>query len=220
MRPSINREGEAVSFALVAALTLFFMVVVAFFMVARPLPEYRRSAPGIIAFFIWAMLAYQCAPTQPEGRPAMRFTWTGLILAPLPAPVLFSAAALGFLHGDRPVLLFMILLVPGCIVSYGATIFLFLPCLFVLSLRRPVTVFRVRLLGLVLGAAAFVPLTWMEWKSSGPDSGPPTESFLPFFVRWTADPLTAIFPLAGLITAALYWWLVTREPGRTLPAQH
>jgi hypothetical protein len=42
---------------------------------------------------------------------------------------------------------------------------------------------------------------------------------LTFFVRWTADPLTAIFPLAGLITAALYWWLATWRRGRPIPAQ-
>ena len=43
----------------------------------------------------------------------------------------------------------------------------------------------------------------MAWKSSGPDSGPPTENILVFFVRWAADPFTAIFPLAGLMTAGL-----------------
>jgi hypothetical protein len=148
----------------------------------------------------------------------MRFTWTGLILAPLLVPVIFSAA-LSFFLGGNPVFSFLLLLVPGCVVSYGTTIFLFLPCLFLLSLWRPMTGFKVCLLGLVLGAAVFVPVTVMEWKSSGPDSGPPTESFLKFFVRWTADPLTAIYPLAGLITAGLYWWLGTRRRGRSIPAQ-
>jgi hypothetical protein len=62
----------------------------------------------------------------------------------------------------------------------------------------------------------FVPLTWLEWKSSGPDSGPPTENFLVFFVRRAADPLTAVFPLAGLITAGLYWWLATQKRGREI----
>jgi len=146
----------------------------------------------------------------------MRFTWTGLILAPLPLPVLFSAV-LAVLEGDRPLFGFLVLLVPGCVVSYGTTIFLFLPCLFLLSMWRPLTGFRVCLLGLLLGAAVFVPLTLMMWKGSGPDSGPPTESFLTFFVRWSADPLTAIFPLAGLITAGLYWWLGTRRRGRSIP---
>jgi len=148
----------------------------------------------------------------------MRFTWTGLILAPLLVPVVLSAA-LSFLLGDRPVLSFLILLAPGCIVSYGITIFFFLPCLFLLSLWRPLTGLKVCLLGLVLGAAVFVPLTWLEWTSSGPDSGPPTESFLEFFVRWAANPLTAVYPLAGLITAGLYWWLGTRRRGRSIPAQ-
>jgi hypothetical protein len=148
----------------------------------------------------------------------MRFTWTGLIVAPLLLPVILSAAISPFL-GDHPVLGFFILLIPASIVSYGTTIFLFLPCLFLLSLWRPLTGFKVCLLGLVLGAAVFVPVTWMEWTSSGTDSGPPTESFPSFFIRWTADPLTAVYPLAGLITAGLYWWLGTRRRGGSIPAQ-
>ena len=148
----------------------------------------------------------------------MRFSWTGLILAPL-LPAMFSAALMGIFQTDRPVLAFLILLIPGCIVSYGTTIFLFLPCLFLLSLWRPITGFKVCVLGLVLGAAVIVPLTWMDWKSSGVDSGPPTESFLDFFVRWVADPFMAIYPLAGLITAGLYWWLGTWRRGRSMPAQ-
>jgi hypothetical protein len=150
----------------------------------------------------------------------MRFTWTGLILAPLLVPVLFSAAFVSLSQGDQPVLGFLILLVPGCIVSYGVTIFLFLPSLFLLSLWRPMTGFKVCLLGLVLGAALFVPMTWLDWTSGGPDSGPPTESFLAFFVRSVADPFAVISPLAGLITAGLYWWLGTWRRGRSsIPAQ-
>jgi hypothetical protein len=148
----------------------------------------------------------------------MRFSWTGLILAPL-LPVVFSVALLVIFQADLPVLAFLILLIPGCIVAYGTTIFLFLPCLFLLSLWRPMTGFKVCVLGLVLGAAMIVPLTWMDWKSSGPDSGPPTERFLEFFVRWAADPFMAIYPLAGLITAGLYWWLGTWRRGRSIPAQ-
>ena len=149
----------------------------------------------------------------------MRFSWTGLILAPLLVPLVVSAALLSSSGWDWPVLAFLLVLVAGCIVSYGTTIFLFLPCLFLLSLWRPMTSFKVCLLGMVLGAAVFVPVTLMLWKGSGPDSGPPTESFLAFFVRWAADPLTAIFPLAGLVTAGLYWWLGTWRRGRSIPAQ-
>jgi hypothetical protein len=127
----------------------------------------------------------------------MRFSWTGLILAPLLVPVMFSMIGAAMLsspqEGGNPVLGFLVLLILGCVVSRGATIFLFLPCLFLLSLWWPVTAFRACLLGLLLGAHMIVPLTWLEWKSSGPDSGPPTESFLVFFVRSSADPLTAMF---------------------------
>ena len=146
----------------------------------------------------------------------MRFNWTALMLAPLLVPALFSVVFIGLSGG--PLLGIPIVLIPGCIVSYGTTIFLFLPCLFLLSLWRPLTSFNVCLVGLLLGAAVFVPLTWMDWKSSGTDSGPPTESFLSFFVRWIADPFNLIFPVAGLITAALYWWLVTRDRGQPIAA--
>ena len=75
----------------------------------------------------------------------MRFSWTGLILAPLLLPVIFAVLLSSF-QGQRPVLSFLVLLIPGCIVSYGTTIFLFLPCLFLLSLWRPMTTFKVCLL--------------------------------------------------------------------------
>jgi hypothetical protein len=150
----------------------------------------------------------------------MRFSWTGLILAPLLLPLVFSAVVAvlssGQPNGSVP-LGFLILLVPSCVVSYCATIFLFLPALFVLSFWRPMTGLKACLLGLVLGAVVFVPLTLMDWTSSGPDSGPPTESFWTFFLRWVADPMTAIFPLAGLVTAGLYWWLGTRRRDSRLP---
>jgi hypothetical protein len=146
----------------------------------------------------------------------MRFSWTGLILAPLLVPTLFSAAMLSFQESEGA-LLFLVLMVPSCIISYGTTIFLFLPSLYLLSLWRPLTGLKVCLLGLVLGMLVFVPLTWIEWKSSGTDSGPPTESFLAFFLRWAADPFTAIYPLAGLMTSGLYWWLATWRPGRPSP---
>jgi hypothetical protein len=63
------------------------------------------------------------------------------------------------------------------------------------------------ILGLSLGMAAYIPWTWIEWKSSGSDSGPPTESYLSFLRRWDFDPLTLVFLPAGLVTASLYWRL-------------
>jgi hypothetical protein len=149
----------------------------------------------------------------------MRFSWTGLILAPLLVPTIFSGAMLSFQENNGALLFvgFLVLMVPSCIISYCTTIFLFLPSMYLLSLWRPMTGLKVCLLGLALGTQMFVPLTWIDWKSSGTDSGPPTESFLAFFLRWAADPFTAIYPLAGLMTSGLYWWLATWRRGRPSP---
>jgi hypothetical protein len=79
------------------------------------------------------------------------------------------------------------------------------------------TGFKVCLLGLVLGAVEFVSLTLIAWGSSGPDL--PIKNFFVFFLLWAADPITALFPLAGLITAGLYWWLGKRRTGGSVPVQ-
>jgi len=144
----------------------------------------------------------------------MRFSWTGLILAPLLVPLLFSMVMPGLMGTSSPGLGFLFMLIPSCIVSYGTMILLFLPALFLLSLWQELNGMKVCLVGLVLGAAVFVPLTLLAWKASGPDSGPPIENFFVFFLRWSADPTTALFPLAGLVTAGFYWWLVTRRQGQ------
>ena len=81
----------------------------------------------------------------------MRFSWTGLILAPVMFSMIGAPMLSPLQEGGNPVLAFLILLIPGCVVSYGATIFLFLPCLFLLSLWRPVTAFSACLVGLLLG---------------------------------------------------------------------
>jgi hypothetical protein len=146
---------------------------------------------------------------------AMRFSWTGLILAPLLVPVIFSATTSMLWEGEGdPLLASLTVLVLGCIVSYASTILLFLPCLFLLSLEHQVTGFKVCLLGSVLGAVEFVSLTLIAWGSRDPDL--PIKNFFVFFLRWAADPVTALFPLAGLITAGLYWWLGKRRTGRSV----
>lgn len=146
----------------------------------------------------------------------MRFSWTALILAPLLVPAVYSGAMVGLMD-SRSAMVFLILMIVGCIISYGTTIFLFLPSLYLLSRWRPMTGLTVCLLGLVLGMLVIVPMTAMEWKASGPDSGPPTENFLTFFVRFAADPFSAIFPVAGLMTSGFYWWLATRRADRPSP---
>jgi hypothetical protein len=45
---------------------------------------------------------------------------------------------------------------------------------------------------------AFVLETMVEWKGSGLDSGPLTERFFVILLRPAADPLTVIYPIAGV----------------------
>ena len=70
---------------------------------------------------------------------------------------------------------FLPMLVAACVVSYGTTIFLFLPCLFLLSLTRQMTGFKVCLLGSVLGAVIFVSLTLIAWGAVVPTWPPDWE---------------------------------------------
>jgi hypothetical protein len=141
------------------------------------------------------------------------FNWTGLIVAPLIAPAIFSGAIALALAGGQTAVLFAILMIPACIVSYGTMVVLFLPGLVFLAARGVLTGISVTALGTLLGAVVYVPLTWLAWLSSGPNSGPPDERFVTFLARWASDPLAAMYPLAGLITAAAYWWLTTRRGG-------
>jgi hypothetical protein len=159
-------------------------------------------------------------PNSPQtllGKTAMRFSWTSLILAPLAVPVIFSATMIIRVVGD-PLMAFLTMLVGGCIVSYGTTIFLFLPCLFLLSLSHQMTGFKVCLLGLVLGAVVFVALTLIAWAAVVPTLPPQLRTFV-FFLHWAAGPFAALLPLAGLVTAGLYWWLAKQRTGRSVPVQ-
>lgn len=137
----------------------------------------------------------------------MKFTWKGLILAPLVAPFLFSWVLTCATDCNSPLIGFLFFLLPGCIVSYGTTVFIFLPCLYVVSKlmtpRYPV----VCMLGTMLGAFAFFPLAWVMFKSSGPDSGPPIGTFVGYLWECRNDAMTWMFPISGLMTAALYWVL-------------
>jgi hypothetical protein len=66
----------------------------------------------------------------------MRFSWAGLILAPLPLPLIFSIL---FWSASAPILSFLFPMILGCVISYGTTMCLFRPALFLLSVWRPAT---------------------------------------------------------------------------------
>jgi hypothetical protein len=142
----------------------------------------------------------------------MHFSWKGFWLAPLVMPLIGCAVMAPVLRGEAPVIFtFLLLLIPACVISYGAMLFLFLPALFLLSLLRPVTGWMAFLLGLVLGAAVFVPVAKLAWATGGPNSGPLPEDFWVFFAGWLTEPFMLFYPVGGFVTAALYWWLGTRR---------
>jgi hypothetical protein len=64
---------------------------------------------------------------------------------------------------------------------------------------------------LVLGAAVVVPVARLAWATGGPNSGPLPEDFWVFFAGWLTEPFMLFYPLCGLVTAGLYWWLGTRR---------
>jgi hypothetical protein len=147
----------------------------------------------------------------------MRFSWNGLLLAPLLVPIVACAVMTPLLKADEApfTLTFLVLLIPACVISYGAMLFLFLPALFLLSLLRTLTGWAACVLGFVIGAAVFVPVARLAWATGGPNSGPMTEPFGVFFLGWLTEPFMLFYPVGGLVTAALYWWLGTRTARRT-----
>ena len=63
----------------------------------------------------------------------MRFSWKALLLAPLPVPLVYSLAFVILSPMSKhPIPGFLFCFVLGSIFSFGTTLFLFLPCVFLL----------------------------------------------------------------------------------------
>lgn len=138
----------------------------------------------------------------------MRFSWKALILAPLPVPLVYSVAFVILSPMSKhPISGFLFCFVLGSVFSYGTTLFLFLPCLFLLSRLTPLTARLTCLMGTLLGGLALLPVDWVMYVTSGVDSGPPQGSFGAYFLRQGFDPIDWAFPVGGLVTATLYWFL-------------
>jgi hypothetical protein len=138
-------------------------------------------------------------PTDP-----MKFSWNALALAPLPVPLAVAALLAATMGGGNRLAGFVFFLVAGLLISYGATLVLLLPATCLLPARATDTAARAALLGAVLGALALLPLAWIGWRASGPNSGPPPDGFAEHLLRDITDPVTLAFPLAGMVTAVLY----------------
>ncbi|MSU47179.1 MAG: hypothetical protein EXS42_08695 [Lacunisphaera sp.] len=97
----------------------------------------------------------------------------------------------------------------GAIIGYLGTAALAVALHFVAQ-ARPVTRLVSAVTGTLLAGLGYLPFLWMNWKSSGPDSGPPEETFLGYFLRNWNDPFVIVFLAGGLITALLYDHLARR----------
>ena len=149
-----------------------------------------------------------------QGTSQLRiFSWRALLLAPLIMPILASAALTIGADNKNAFLAFLMLTIAGSVISYASTAVLLLPCLSLLRQRTALTLARTSLLGAALGIVVFLPLSWLMWSSSGPDSGPPIDTFLESLITQASDPFNAFFPIAGAITSAAYWLLLPRRRG-------
>jgi hypothetical protein len=132
------------------------------------------------------------------------FSWFALLVAPLPALCLASTLMMppsgtsGFSVGG-----FLLLAALGSPFAYAGTVALAV-CLHLLGKRMPVNRATSALCGLLLAAMELLPVLFLSWSSSGPDSGPPIELFPTYLARQWADPLCWVFVGAGLVTALVY----------------
>lgn len=142
-------------------------------------------------------------------NPRMPFSWKALLLSPLAVPLVYAAALAYSNPGQSPLFGFALFLVLGCLVSYGSTLGLLLPSLFLISRVKAVTGPIAGLTGAALGAVAWLPVAWIDYKSSGPDSGPPVIPFTEYIAKTASD--FTFFLVAGLLTSLLYWFISSRS---------
>jgi hypothetical protein len=146
--------------------------------------------------------------TQATNR-GMRFSWKALILAPLIVPFVYGALLTIFSPGAGPFFSLLFFAALGCVLSYGVMLVLFLPCLIVLSRVVTLTAGLTGLLGTALGLFVYGPVIWVNYRSSGDDSGPPVITFGEYLYRHAFD--SDFWPL---VIAGLVWFLA--RPARRL----
>jgi hypothetical protein len=143
---------------------------------------------------------------------SMNFSWKALILAPLPIPLIFGALFAISFPGRNPFASFLFFSALGSVLSYGTTMFLFLPCLFMVSTFTPLTASLTGVLGTALGVLVYVPVIWTSYKASGDDSGPPQITFGEYLRQHAFEWDFWAFLVGGLVTALLYWFLAKQSP--------
>jgi hypothetical protein len=151
-------------------------------------------------------------------KPAMRFSWSAIALAPAAVPLL-TGLVLALLVNGKPLQTFFFFSGLTAVFSYGASVFVLLPCLFLVSRFTVLTAWLTAVVGIVLGALIYFPVGWVSYGASGDNSGPPTETFEQYLWRNGAAEAWP-FLVGGLITALVYWCLAKpRNPGNSRDLQ-
>jgi len=118
-----------------------------------------------------------------------------------------------------PVAGILMLTALGSLFAWAVMFSMFLPALILLSRWWAPTLSRITGLGLLIGLAVTAPMSWVMYRASGDDSGPPSGSYLDFLFGEGFDSVLLFFPLAGALTAGLYgglsgWWQGRQHPGK------
>lgn len=159
-----------------------------------------------------------------EGPRAMRRSFlTAVLVAPLVVPVICTGTfALYIWPGMGLKALPAILIVAGVLFfsTYGATIVIGAPILLLASRWMRVNALVVLAAGALAAAIAYLPLAWLDYQTSGNNSGPPDPISPLQFLHWAfagaAVPFFACI-FAGLITATAFYFLsgLRRKHGKT-----
>jgi hypothetical protein len=135
----------------------------------------------------------------------MRFSWKAILLAPLAVP-LITGLVLASSPSGRPLMNFIFFFGLAAAFSYGASVFVLLPGLYLVSRFAVLTAWLAGMAGTGLGLALYFPIGWVSYRASGDNSGPPTGTFGQYL--WQGGAAEAWpFLAGGLITALLYWFL-------------
>jgi hypothetical protein len=144
-------------------------------------------------------------PSKANYEPAMRFSWKAILLAPLAVPFITGLVLAASLSG-RPLMNFVFFFGLAAALSYGASVFVLLPGLYLVSRFAVLTAWLAGLVGTGLGLALYFPVGWVSYRASGDNSGPPTGTFGEYL--WHGGATEAWpFLAGGLITALVYWFL-------------
>ncbi len=151
--------------------------------------------------------------TNDEQERRAFLSWRGLLIASAIVP-LVASLAFGALAGGNIVLGFLINFFVSSLISYATAFCIAMPCLWCLSWFTRLTRIKTVVVGAVVGGALWLPVTALEWQTSGADSGPPPDP-LPAMLRDEAgDWATWLLMAAGAVTAAAYWRIAARDARR------